>query len=261
MLNNINAQSQWLGAMKALVKSTELQVQPPLLKLGRMQEIYLAANSHLYTSSQILHIDKQLQAVQFRYKSTSLTLEQLWALSMTLQLRSIDIVEKQTDVNLWQDEEMTIGLTVLESFLFHARSFLDMYMLYICLIFGMEKPVLMSTSDFKKFKKSITQPALQLKAEYIWSYFDNSVLADNAWGDTLRSLRDKITHKEPLRPSQKEDISLVGRELIWPVIRKLPFSDIAQEFKNGIFETLRDTAPVLFDLEWKVGPYKPDLWK
>ena len=54
MLNNINAQSQWLGAMKALVKSTELQVQPPLLKLGRMQEIYLAANSHLYTSSQIL---------------------------------------------------------------------------------------------------------------------------------------------------------------------------------------------------------------
>lgn len=261
MIDNREAQDQWITSTKALLKSADLQSQNVLLKFHRMQDIYLTKNNTTYSQDQIEYINKQSNSLSFRYRSTSLSLEQLWALSMSFQWRNFNVFNEIDDINCWRDDDIAIGLIVMESFLFHARSFLDIYMLYICLIMGMEKPKMMTTSEFKKFTRSIERTPFNRKSDKIRTFFEDNILSEGSWGYTLRSLRDKITHRETLRYTRRVKRSHNDKDLIWPTILNESFADVAQYFKNGLFSTIQQTSPLLFDLEWKAGPYKPDLWE
>ncbi len=41
-----------------------------------------------------------------------------------------------------------------------------------------------------------------------------------------------------------------------------PTSDrFCQYMQNGTFSLVTDVSPVLYELEWRAGPYRPDLWE
>jgi len=127
---------------------------------------------------------------------------------------------------------------------------------------GYEKPGMMSLKKFYRCMKSTQEPILKRKSARLHCYFKKNVFSEDGWGTLLKGLRDKIAHQEHLRSSYEGSEKLFGKVLLdWPTLRGKTFDRFCQEIENGMFNMIRETSPILFDLEWKSGPYKPDLWK
>jgi hypothetical protein len=100
------------------------------------------------------------------------------------------------------------------------------------------------------------------KRDRLSDYFKKEVFGKDRWGTTLTNLRDIIAHKERLRSSYKGSEKLLGKVLLdWPTIQGKTFDRLCQDIEEGMFDMIRETSPILFDLEWKSGPYRDDLWK
>jgi hypothetical protein len=251
---------QVLAATYAIVRETRTQLHPPLQKAKRMQELYLSRNVQFYSEEQTAKIQRWFSSVQYRYLSAHIHLEELWTLSMACRWSMLDVLDNAIDKHTWSDDDLLIGSMYLENFLLHARAFLNIYMFYICLLMNIPNPGTMTIDAFQKHMRSVQEPRFAKRAERLSQYFDENVFADGAWGKLLKELRDKITHRENLRPSTDGNEVIAGVLLDWPTIRSMTFERFAQEFSNGAFEMLRTTSPILFELEWKSGAYKEDLW-
>jgi len=248
-----------LKATQAIVEKARPDSENVLFKFRRMQEIYLSRRSELFSNSHIEMIKRHFKSVEYKFFLISIQLEQLWALSEDSRLELWDALANSLDRLKWNDNQLIIGSMFLESFLFEARSFLDVYMFYICLLTGIEKPGKMSFKKFKKYMRRCKEP-FQTKAVQLQKYFEEEVFGSNKWGYLVKSLRDKITHQEHLRPSRNGSEILLGKVLLdWPTIRGMTFDRFSQHIENCMFEMLRKTSPLLFELEWKSGPYKHDF--
>jgi hypothetical protein len=147
---------------------------------------------------------------------------------------------------------------------------LDFYMLYICLFLRSDHQGSMSTGRFFKALDKVNEAPFADKAEWVHDYFDNKVfgasdwtrLNPDDWGSLLQSLRDKIAHRDRLRPSFNSDETLVGKVLFdWPTLRDITYDRFCQYMQNGMFALFTDVSPVLYELEWKAGLYEPNLWQ
>jgi hypothetical protein len=141
-------------------------------------------------------------------------------------------------------------------------------MLYICLLLKTGHEGRMSKRKFDKALLNVPT-SMNDKAVLIAEYFDTKVFAESTnswlnpedWGTLLRSLRDKIAHRDRLRPSFDGDETLIGQVLFdWPTLRQTTYDRFCQYMQNGMFELLRESSPILYELEWKPGPYKPGMW-
>jgi len=168
------------------------------------------------------------------------------------------------------DDELLLVSFVFEGFLFQARSFVDFYMIYVCLFLKTGQHGSMSVDRFFKALDRVNAPPFAEKAKQIHDYFDSSVfgtqdwsgLNPNDWGSLLRSLRDKIAHRDRLRPSFKGTETLVGQILFdWPTLKDITFDRFCQYMQNGMFALFTDVSPILYELEWRPGPYGPDQWR
>jgi len=128
----------------------------------------------------------------------------------------------------------------------------------------------MSRKRFDRALKNVPQSPLSEKAVQVKEYFDTRVFAPSAqswlspenWGTLLESLRDKIAHRDRLRPSFDSDETLVGKVLLdWPTMQKTTYQRFCQYMQNEMFYLVTDISPILYELDWKAGPYKPDLWQ
>jgi hypothetical protein len=249
-----------LQATEGIVNKVHEQTEPMFLKLQRMQEIYLNKNNALYSHSHIDQIKRHLQSVTYKFVLTDIHLEQLWALSLISRSNLWKALDDSHDRLEWNDNQLVIGYVFLESFLFQARSFIDIFFRYICLLMGDEKFGKMSSKKFFRFMTSNKKP-FKNKRDRLHSYFKEKVFGEDQWGALLRSLRDKIAHQEHLRPSYEWSEKLLDKvHLDLPTIQGRTFDRLCQEIENGMFEMIRKTSSILFDLEWKSGPYRADLW-
>ena len=73
-------------------------------------------------------------------------------------------------------------------------------------------------------------------------------------------LRDKIAHRDILRPGADGVETIAGVQLDWPTIRGLSFERFGQEFLEGASKMLQVTSEHLYLLPWHSGPYDPDAW-
>lgn len=251
-----------LPVTETVLKKVRKHIKTPLLKLGRMQEIYLRRNNELYTNPQIYQIKKSFKSVEYKFLFTNFHLEQLWTLSEDTRWEVLVALANSLDRLRWDDTQLNIGSIFLESFLFQAVSFLDVYMFYICLVMGIKDPGKMKVKKFFKLMSSTRGNTLQKKAIKLKEYFEGSVLGKGQWGELLRSLRDKIAHRDCLWPSLDSNETLLKNVLLdLPTIQRKTYERFCQDIDNNLFEMLRKTSPVLFDLGWKSGPYKSNLWK
>jgi hypothetical protein len=197
-------------------------------------------------------------------------LEQLWSLSDTKRQELLYALQNSLDRLDVSDDELLLISFVFEGFLFQARAFLDFYMLYLCLFLKTGHRGSISTKKFLKALEQVQQSPFTEKAEWVRDYFDNKVfgtpdwegLNPNNWGSLLVSLRDKIAHRDHLRPSFDSEEALIGKVLFdWPTLQNITYDRFCQYMQNGMFALFTDVSPILYELEWKAGPYKPDLWQ
>jgi len=272
MLKNWNWESLVTKAWHMLVERTRRYSDNFPRKLKAMQDIYLRKNANLYTKSEEKELRYYLDVVLYKFLLVDLSLEQLWALSMAKRSELLQALENSLDRLDCSDDEQLLMSFALECALFESSAFLDVFMLYTCLLLKASPIVYMTKSKFYRSLKGIKAAPFAEKAAGVKTYFDTKVFgdpkqpagfADPNWGDLVISLRDKIAHRDRLRPSFDGDERLLDKVLLdWPTLRGLTYERFIQSVQSGMWLLAgQDLAPVLYDLEWKPGPYKPHLWQ
>ena len=235
-----------------------------------MQEIYLRRNPSLYTSEERQQLHDSVGALSYKFHLANLSLEQLWALSHAKRHGLSSALQNVTEDLEVSDDELLLISFVFEGFLFQARAFLDFFMLFVCLLLKTGHRRYMSKKKFLKALKRVQQDPFAMKAQQVRVYFDTKVfgssdwegLNPNNWGTLLQSVRDKVAHLDRLRPSYDSEEILIGETRFdWPTLRGITYDRFCQYMQNGMFALVTDLSPILYELEWKSGPYKPDLWQ
>jgi len=239
-------------------------------KLEAMQGIYLQRNPTLYTQAEKQQLRYYLKAVSHKFYLATLSLEQLWALSYTKREELVYALQNSLDKLECSDDELLLSSFSLEGFLLQSRTFLDFYMLYICFILRTEHKGKISADRFRKELENVQQEPLATRARKVRDYFDTKVFGTHDgkdfvpgnWGTLLQSLRNKIAHRDRLRPSFESSETLFDKVLFdWPTLQGMTYERFCQEMQNGMFWLIADVSPILYDLEWKAGPYRPNLWR
>ena len=232
-----------------------------------MQEKHLQFSESI-DAKEILELRHYLGAVNYKFYLATISLEQLWSLGHSRRFEVLSILENGlTEVNT-TDDDLLLASFALEGFLFQATSFLDIYMLYICIFLRTGYIGSMTSQDrfYKVLKRAPSKDAA--KAEDVRQYFEKRVYGDgdyaicrNDWGVLLRSLRDRIAHKDIIRPSFESQEKLYGDvRFNWPTVQGLTLDRFCQMLQNCMFSLLEDLSPILYELPWKTGKYQEGLW-
>lgn len=260
-------------SLRELLRKSTAHEQGVRQKVLLMQRIYLGRRGGMDTKI-ITNLDLLLdQALDKFYKSTFIH-EHIWALSHADRSRWVEVLNHQ-DASIACDAMTEQMVQVyFECLLLEARTFLAFYMNYLCYFLSegrIDKKFGLQLNDFAKGIKKLNAEGNQ-KANIIEEYFLNNVMdiyiegkaaKTSHWGDLLKSLRDKITHYKLLTFGRNgtEKIGMGGRvRFDWPTIQGRTIDRFGQEITNGMFELLMDVSPVLYELEWKSGHYRSDLW-
>ncbi|HEX6587440.1 MAG TPA: hypothetical protein VF039_00345, partial [Longimicrobiales bacterium] len=115
----------------------------------------------------------------------------------------------------------------------------------------LKKPVpgKMSRKAFRRILRSVDPPFVD-RARVLETYYSDHVFAPESWGTLLRSFRDKVAHQDRLVPSRQGVEVILGIRLDWPTVQNQTLERFAQEFENGVFQTIRGTAEIAFDKKW-----------
>ncbi len=255
-----------------LVRSVRRQADIPTQKVQVMQEIYLKKHPELYAEAEQNQLRYYLQAVAYKFHIANLSLEQLWALSEDKRGKLFYALENGLDRLDVSDDELLAICFAFEGFLFQATSFLDFYMLYICILLKSDHQGSISKDKFFKALDRVSRDPDQFladKANRVHTYFAEHVFAEatngwlvpDNWGTLLRSLRNKIAHRDRIRPSFESDETLLGEVLLnWPTLQGITYDRFCQYIQNGMFTLFTEVAPLLYDLEWHPGPYRRGMW-
>lgn len=225
-----------------------------------MQEAYLKRNGNLYSEGEIETIQQKLEALLDKLQMASFWLEQMWALSNAHRGQSFETGE---EISLSPGQTFVLRC-YLDAFLFEARAYVDFFMFYVLLILKppqVDPQMHMKKAVFLKALERVEEPFKQ-KAQTIREAFQQH---DDEWISFLKSLRDRIAHRDMLRASFNsiEEIGSLKSAPVrfnWPTINERTYERLCQDFENGIFELILDVAPVLFGIQWESGPYKPGMF-
>jgi len=232
---------------------------PPIRKMRRMEEVCLNRSGSQFNAEAAGRIRQAGEAVRFKYLLTSFQLEELWTLSTACRWELVTAIHRPTE-DRWDADETILGSHYLESFLMQARAFLDLFLRYGCLLLKADAPITAKLKQRRKALNRVAEEPFGQRALRLLGYLDQEVFAKDKWGAVLRDLRDRIAHRDMLHPSDDGTEEVAGSRLAWPTIQSMTFERLGQGFENGMFEMIRDTAPMLFNLEWKSVPYRHDLW-
>jgi hypothetical protein len=261
--------SQVAGGLNILMTDTRQYADAMHLKVGLMQEVYLQRNLNIYSETEVKQVREYLKAALYKFYLSTLSLEQLWSMSHTKRDDIVVALQNSLDNLDCTDDELLIISFVFEGFLFLSRSFLDFYMLYLCLALKTGYEGSISQEKFYKSLERSKDSVLSVKAEKVGEYFRTKVFAETAtyglapenWGTLIRTLRDKIAHRDVIKQNFAGNEKLLDKVLFnWPTLRGTTYDRFCQSMQNGMFFMLTDISSLLYDLEWKAGSYRPDLY-
>lgn len=228
-------------------------------KLFRMQELYLDKYGHLYRDELREKINKGLETVAHKFTLSTIHLEFLWKQSEASRTEIIFDLTNSVSEHKWNDARRTLGSLFLESFLFQIKSFIDVYQKYCCLILGIEKPNYDGIEAFYKILSKVQQEHM-VKADFVSEYFKDEIFGESCWGKMVKDLRDKIAHFDFVRYNYNGTEIIQDTLLNWPTLRGLTYDRFCQDVENNVFYMLTKISPVIYQLPWKSGQYKHDLW-
>lgn len=185
------------------------------------------------------------------------SIRELRSLRVNLHLQSYYVIPSESE-----NEFPVLDELLFDQSLFLWRSFLDFYMKYL-VYFSTNKYVM--NMNVGEFHKAFTNVAENSKSKKVYDFFQDKVFNEGSqnsnWGNVLRSYRDKTAHNKLLSLTMKEVETRTGQTVIEPTTQGQEISFFVQEtFGNNAFSMLKDLMPILYDVEWIAGPYKPGIY-
>jgi hypothetical protein len=260
------------GLHASLEESQSYSSQIPK-KLKLMQEVYLQRNPDFYSAEQIRTLRYYQSAFAFKDAGVALSLEQLWSLVHAGEgdRPLLQVLANIFDDHRIDDPHLALLSFTLENFLLQATAFLDFYMLHLCAFFHIDDTYHLSGQKLMKALREVDSPLFEEKAEQVEEFFQSRVFGKGSrgaisiggWGDVLRELRHSIVHRDIEYPSFDTGEQLtVKKTAEWAQsLRSIEAVRFAQDVQNDMFFMVTELSAVLYDLEWKPGPFRPDLWK
>lgn len=260
------------GLHASLEESQSYSSQIPK-KLGLMQEVYLQRNPDIYSVEQIRKLRYYQSAFAYKDASVALSLEQLWSLVHAGEgdRPLLQVLANIYDDHRIDDPHLALLSFSLENFLLHATAFLDFYMLHLCAFFHIDDTNRLSGQKLVQALRKVDLPLFEEKAEQVEEFFRSRVFGQasrgaisiGSWGDVLRELRHSTVHRDMEYPSfdtgEQLTVKITGE---WPEsLRSIDAVRFAQDVQNDMFLMVTQLSAALYDLEWKPGPFRPDLWK
>lgn len=256
-------------ALQVLVTDTKKYGDGVHQKIQGMQNNFLKKNTALYTSAEIQQIDYYLRAALYKSYLATIALEQLWALSHFKRSDLIFALQNSLESLDCTDQEMLAISFAFENFLFLSRAFLDFYMLYLCIFLKTGHEGKISRSKFYDSLNRVKDGPFANKATQISAYFKTKVFAESSndklapenWGTLIQSLRDKIAHQDRIRPNFSSNETLLNDVLFnWPTLRGMTYDRFCQFMDNSMFSMTTEVSSIIYDLEWKTGPYVAEMY-
>jgi hypothetical protein len=222
------------------------------MKVQKVHTKFMLENEKHYTQQWVSKVNNLFSASFFKYALVNLHLEQLWAQSEIRRLSLCSSLKYSLEEMDIQDEIKLITAFSYEGVLFQARAFMDIYMLYICYFLGCIDPSYNGKMSYHKFIKTIrTCEKNKDKCEKVSFYFSKFVFGKENWGSMLRSMRDKIAHRDMMRASYNSSEYIFDNELFdWPTIKDMTIDRLFQSIDTGIFELVQEISEILYDTEW-----------
>lgn len=231
--------------------------------LRHIHGIYIDKSLYLYTEDELFRINHFFDSVIYKSFLTRVAIEQLQSVRHGRINESLWNAFENILVTLdCSDDEQVLVSFALESFLFEARSFLDVYMIFVCLLLrtGFTKGY-MSKSRFYDELDKVVEPSLAQKAKWIKQYFETRVfgyeenqetsISRNDWGTLLRSLRDRISHRDVISLSfESKEKFIADIRLDWPTIKGLTYHSMAETIGNGIYTLFHQGLCHIYELKW-----------
>lgn len=240
---------------------------------GDSENIYLKilhAQNHFFNSNHELSSDYVAESTELlkdalrKFDYASMVLEQMHSIRETRALRVNPHLKD--DYSFPPNDENDVPFLdelLFDHSLFIWRSFLDFYMKYLVYFCNRKYVVSMDISEFDKAFKNSEENS---KFSKVYSYFKQNVLRENEntskkWGDILKDYRDKTAHSKLLVLTMKEVVTRTGQTIMEPTTQGQEISYFVQNtFENNAFEMLRKLFPILYEIEWIAGPYKPGIY-
>ncbi len=241
--------------LQNLSKQCTQNTENTVNKIHIMQNDYLSRNNKTYTIEEHKQINYYFKATLYKFHLAGMSLEQLWSLSSLKRNEVYKALENSVEKLDISDNDLNIISFTFESFLFQSKSFLDFMMIFICLILKTNHKGSISKN---KFFKALKYQKLA-RAEKTINYFNDHVfgsddfhgLFPNNWGTLLSDLRDKVAHRDKIRPSFKSSETLLDNILFnWPTLHNLTYDRFYQYIQNGMFGLFTDVFPIILNLEW-----------
>ncbi|MCO5184555.1 MAG: hypothetical protein M9941_00225 [Anaerolineae bacterium] len=231
--------------------------------LRYVHEIYIENNSHLYTESELYWITHYLDSVVYKYFLLRLAVEQLQSVRHGRIYESLwPAIENSVQTLDCSDDEQILVSFALEAFLFEARSFLDIYMILVCLLLktGFTKGHMSKSTFFSELDK-VTIPPFAQKADWMKQYFEKKVfgheenpgatVSRNDWGTLLRSLRDRIAHRDIITLSfDSQERFTNDIRLDWPTLKGITYHLFAETIGNEVHALFHQALCHIYELKW-----------
>lgn len=228
----------------------------------RIHQDYIERNSNLYNSKELLRINYFVDSVAYKSFLVRIAVEQLQSVKFGRIEESLwPAIENSLNSLTCSDDEQVLVSFALESFLFEVRSFLDIYMILICLLLktGFTNGYMSKATFENELKKS--GPPFSLKAKWVKDYFSSEVFGiennneaeifRKDWGELVRSLRDKIAHRDVIRKSfDSKEVFINNIRLEWPTLQKLTYHSFAETVGNGVHALFHKVLCHIYDLKW-----------
>ncbi len=223
-----------------------------------IQERYFQNKGSIHSKERRDQLRYFLKSVMFKFQLSNLNLEQLWALSEDDRGDLFLALENSLDRLDVDDQRLLLISFAFEGVLFQVLSTLDVYMLYISFLLEL-LPVgyrgRMTESKFTDLLLDHLSDNMGDKVETTYRYFSKNIFGEDEekewsyanWGSLVRSLRDKIAHRDRIQPSFDSDERLIDQILFnWPTIRGVTCDYFYQKIHSGLYCMIRDLCPILY---------------
>lgn len=266
-----NSRTHFQRASLQLISDAQKSMEPVVLKTKAAQGIFLSKHTSVYSESEVKIIRYFLDAFLYKYQLANYSLEQLWAIrDAKIESNILDIATNSiTSLDL-TDDEVFLASHNFEQFLFQSRSCLDFFMLYLAHLLRTSHEGSISTEKFYKRLSNAQPDLLSNKARQIEEYFktnvfgnakDVNIISPTNWGSLLKSLRDKIAHKDRINMSKNSPDRIMNDILLdFPTLKDLTYDRFCQAMENGMWFMINDLFPIIYDLEWQAGPYREGMF-
>lgn len=220
-------------------------------------------SSDIYTEDELKWINHFADSIAYKLFLVRIANEQL----QTVKYGKIDeslwpaLENCLYSVSYSVDEEVLISYA-FESLLFEVRSFLDIFMIFICLLIktGFAKGY-MSESIFYNELNNNNYPPFSLKAKWLDNYFKNEVFGHEEdpttkifrkdWGCLIKSLRDKVAHRDVFNKSYDSKEKFINDILLeCPTIMEMTYHSFSEMIGNGIHALFHKALCYIYELNW-----------